>query len=489
VRKLSTNLTLGVAMTISAIAPQVAEATVGSVTVNASRPYEAHADYTYAEISMSGTVARSDGSVGNYTVPLVVIYPTSSHSNGVGVVDWVNSAFYHFFGFPAFEFGTFQFTLLTTDSYLFDKGYTYASVQWNKAVTEIFGPTAPNDGQPHNHLAYGSIERSADAWEIFLDAARLLKNPAAFVGPTAVGKVVSSGYSQGGALQLEMLVEGLDPTKVYDGHLASMIGLSCWKREDVAPHYGFLTGCNGVPSGDHAKTILLVSESDMIAFGGYHSRNVGDPNWRQYEMASVSHLPKSVLEVAPEQNPADPNPVFRGAVRNLDRWIRHGEAPPASTFLDGTVDGGGNFVPVADADGNWTGGLRLPHATVPLGTHAGLNAAGLDPFNVFYWLGGTFARFSDADLQARYPTRAAYVKRVKDTANALHDQRFILRDDRKAYIDAAETEALPFASSKPQVGTFDDEEEDVGGGCSVGSKGGPGFLLVLLGALLLRRKR
>jgi hypothetical protein len=45
-------------------------------------------------------------------------------------------------------------------------GYTYISIQWNKAVTEIFGPAAPNDGQPHNRLVYGAIDRSADAWEI-----------------------------------------------------------------------------------------------------------------------------------------------------------------------------------------------------------------------------------------------------------------------------------------------------------------------------------
>lgn len=59
---------------------------------------------------------------------------------------------------------------------------TYISIQWNKAVTEIFGPTVPHDGQPHNHLVYGTIDRSADAWEILLDAARLLKDPSAYPG-------------------------------------------------------------------------------------------------------------------------------------------------------------------------------------------------------------------------------------------------------------------------------------------------------------------
>ena len=97
------------------------------------------------------------------------------------------------------ESGTFQFTLLATGNHLFEEGNTYVSIQWNKAVTEIFGPTVPDDGQAHNHLLYGSIDRSADAWEILLDAARLLKDPSAYPGrdrPARVATVLSSGYSR-----------------------------------------------------------------------------------------------------------------------------------------------------------------------------------------------------------------------------------------------------------------------------------------------------
>ena len=203
-----------------------AEAAIRSVTVNTARDHDGAPGYTYAEITMHGSVARADGSVGHCSVPAVVIYPRHGRGNKPGVVDWLNSAFYHFF--PATtEFGTFEFTRLATGSYLFDEGYTYISIQWNKKVTEIFGPTAPNDGQPHNHLVYGSIDRSADAWEILLDAARLLKDPSVYPGsdgPARVTTVVSSGYSQGGGAQLEFLAEELDPTRVYDGHLIQMIG-------------------------------------------------------------------------------------------------------------------------------------------------------------------------------------------------------------------------------------------------------------------------
>ncbi len=277
-----------------AVGPMRAEATITSVTVITSMQYENAAGYTYAEVMIHGSVARADGSLGRYSVPAIMIYPKYGRGNRVGVVDWLNSAFYHFFP-PTTELGTFQFTLLATGNYLFEEGYTYISIQWNKAVTEIFGPTVPNDGQPHNHLLYGSIDRSADAWEILLDAARLLKDPRAYPGndrPARVTIVLSSGYSQGAAAQLELLAEGLDPSGVYDGHLVQMIGLTCWKREDVAPHFGFFGPCTPLPtSGHHAPVIMLASETDMLVFhptvlgfgkSAFFTRNPANPNWRQY---------------------------------------------------------------------------------------------------------------------------------------------------------------------------------------------------------------
>lgn len=166
---------------VLAVASTRAEATIESVTVNTTRSYESAVGYTYAEITIQGSVARADGSVGRYSEPAVIVYPRHRRGNGGGVVDWLNSAFYHFFP-PTTEFGTFQFTLLATGTYLFEEGYTYISIQWDRAVTEIFGPTVPDDGQPHNHLVYGSIDRSADAWEILRDAARLLKDPNVYPG-------------------------------------------------------------------------------------------------------------------------------------------------------------------------------------------------------------------------------------------------------------------------------------------------------------------
>ena len=450
-----------------AFVPTRAKAAIDSVTLMTTSQYENAPGYTYAEIMIHGSVARADGSVGRYSVPAIMIYPKDGRGNRVGVVDWLNSAFYHFF--PATtEFGTFQFTLLATGNYLFEEGYTYISIQWNKAVTEIFGPTAPNDGQPHNLLVYGFIDRSADAWEILLDAARLLKDPRAYPGndrPARVTTVLSSGYSQGGAAQLELLAEGLDPDRVYDGHLVQMIGLTCWKREDVAPHFGFLGHCSALPtSGQHAPVIVLASESDMLAFhpavlgfgkSAFFTRNPANPNWRQYEMAGISHLPEPILPLGlPNQNTADARPIFRAAFDNLTRWThgRNRERPPAARYFQGSVDATDAFIPSTDPDGHFAGGVRLPHvastihgrdAGAPLGRYAPLNPAGLDPFHPFVFLGGTFTRFSDDELIGRYASRRQYVKRITRAVNHLFANGYISNQDRRALIAAAEDEPLP----------------------------------------------
>ncbi len=454
-----------------AFVPIKAEATVRSVTVKTTRNYENADGYTYAEISIQGTVARADGSVGQYSVPAVIIYPRHGRGNGVGVVDWLNSAFYHFF--PAStEFETQQFTLRATGNYLFDEGYTYLSIQWDKAVTELFGPVAPDDGQPHNHLVYGVIDQSADAWEILLDAARLLKNPRRYPGseePGRVRKVLSSGYSQGGAAQLELLTKGLDPTRVYDGHLIQMIGLVCWKREDLAPHFGFLGDCSPLPTkGNHAPVIMLASETDMLVYhptvlrvgkSAFFTRNARNPNWRQYEMAGIAHLPEPILSLKrPDQSTGDPRPLFRAAFANLTRWTqrKHRDTPPAVRYFRGSVDATDAFIPVTDVDGHFAGGVRLPHvesavnghiAGAPIGRHTPINPLGFDPFHPFVLIGGTFTRFNDDELMARYASRDQYVKRVKLAADKLAAKGYITKKDRKALIAAAENEPLPARAS------------------------------------------
>ena len=180
-------------------------------------------------------------------------------------------------------------------------------------------------------------------------------------------------------------------------------------------------------------------------------------------MAGISHLPEPILPLGiSNQNTADARPIFRAAFDNLARWARRRYAvkPPASRLFKGSVDGTDAFIPVPDTDGHFAGGVRLPHvesvvfgrvAGAPLGRHTPLNPLGLDPFQ---FIGGTFTRFTDAELLARYPSRFVYVKRVVRAADHLVAGRYITLGDWWAFIAAAIREPLP-------CGPEDDDGNDL----------------------------
>ena len=93
-----------------------------------------------------GPSRRDDYTVGRYSVPAVLIYPRNRRGNDVGVVDWLNSAAYHFF--PDTEERYVRIHVARDRNYLFEEGYTYLTIQWDKAVTERFGPTSVHKERP-----------------------------------------------------------------------------------------------------------------------------------------------------------------------------------------------------------------------------------------------------------------------------------------------------------------------------------------------------
>ena len=72
---------------------------------------------------------------------------------------------------------------------------------------------------------------------------------------------------------------------------------------------------------------MLIYHPTVLGFGksAFFTRNATNPNWRQYEMAAISHLPEPILPLGlPNQNTADARPIFRAAFNNLTRWA-HGK--------------------------------------------------------------------------------------------------------------------------------------------------------------------
>jgi len=458
----------------------LASAEVASVTVDASEPFEKVRGYTYVEATMHGIVTREDGSVGAYAVPLVLIFPDDG-GNGVGVVDVPNSVFHWGTGFVPDPDGTLQLTRQATDGFLFDEGYTYASVQWNKEVTDLFADDPGAADQ--NHLASGSIERTSDAWHILRDAAGFLRDPSPLVGldgrgPAVVDTVLSSGYSQTGTLMQAFVFGGENAVGgeiAFDGHLIGTGGFSCGlvldegtAANDAAVPLWDTVPCDpgAAPPADGSVSVAIITEATAGFLGA--PRFAEEPaHWRQYELAGVAHTnpaitPDGPLMLSENRNPVVHVPVFRAALANLARWASDGEPAPPSVHLAGEVDPEtGGLVPEVDDDGNALGGLRLPHMAhevdgrskgAPLGTYTGLNPAHLDAFleppsldtfaGVLTSIGGTFTPFGEDELRSRYPDHEAYVERVRRAADHLLAGGYILEADRDAYIREAERHPL-----------------------------------------------
>ena len=107
------------------------------------------------------------------------------------------------------------------------------------------------------------------------------------------------------------------------------------------------------------------------------------------------------------------------------------------------------LVPASDADGNDRGGVRLVELEVPLGTHTGWNERA--PETGFPWadarFDGSFLPFARTEaerralgdprpsLEARYPTRADFVAKVRAAAAKVVAAGFLLPEDVERTVD------------------------------------------------------
>jgi hypothetical protein len=113
------------------------------------------------------------------------------------------------------------------------------------------------------------------------------------------------------------------------------------------------------------------------------------------------------------------------------------------------------LVPTTDADGNDVAGVRLPDVAVPLATYSGWNLRalpagandGCDAAGQKIDFPRTQAdRLAAGDprqsIEERYPTHDAYVSAVTRAATDLQQQRLLLDQDVRAYIQAAEQSSI-----------------------------------------------
>lgn len=211
-------------------------------------------------------------------------------------------------------------------------------------------------------------------------------------------------------------------------------------------------------------------------------------NVRSYFLAGAQHSPGAFPPVQglgqQLSNPLDYWWTLRALLVAMDRWVREGVEPPPSQYprLDrGTLvasthaafpaipgvqspheirpaartfntffeEGAGAgttlpmLVPQVDLDGNELAGIRLPDLAVPLATYTGWNFRKPEiggPHLVVSLLGSYVPlprsagerearRDPRVSIEERYRGRDAYLARVKDVANTLVRDRYLLTED------------------------------------------------------------
>jgi Alpha/beta hydrolase domain len=219
-------------------------------------------------------------------------------------------------------------------------------------------------------------------------------------------------------------------------------------------------------------------------------------NVRLYYLASLQHNSTATAKsgMAPlctyPTNPLYAGPVLRALLVAMEGWTADGTAPPASRYpsrADGTlvtpaenvssfpnVPGfryGGLvhrptvvdhdamppakktaypvFVPRIDADGNAVAGIRLPTLVAPVATHLGWNVrkAGFGDTALCDNFGSMlpFAKTREERIKAndprlsieeRYPNAAARAAIIEQAARQLVQDRLLLEDDVRGYLQA-----------------------------------------------------
>ncbi len=181
------------------------------------------------------------------------------------------------------------------------------------------------------------------------------------------------------------------------------------------------------------------------------------PNlYRSYEIAGASHVHDWVLKWGADdadvaktgaggfqsnapcaQRAESPNLfptqyVLDAAWSNLERWSRQGVAPPKAEPLRVGDAKRGRATLALDEVGNARGGLRTPYVEAPVVRYgAYMDGPGICE------LWGYQTALNPADLKRLYPTRAAFLAKIRAaTQKAVADRRLTARDGRKVLQEA-----------------------------------------------------
>jgi hypothetical protein len=304
-------------------------------------------------------------------------------------------------------------------------------------------------------------------WDIYSQVGAWLRsddatNPLRYgSSDTRVEHAYGFGYSQTGGFLVDYingvhpLVVESDGKPIYDAYLVAVAGGA------FAGAYP-MNQCEPAPPANDARRqfkdvgvpiMRMMSQSDYLLGIGSRRADSDAPGdqYRHYEMAGAGHATpveltfsassadiiaadRAVPPASCNEGPRSRFPssiFFDAALRNLDRWVRDGIAPPRAEPI--LVQDG---APVLDRFGNVQGGLRSPFLDAPTSTWYG-TATGAS----FCFIAGYERPLPQAVIDSLYRNHGTYVKAVKDSVRTLERQGFLTDyDARELRKDAAKSD-------------------------------------------------
>lgn len=377
-----------------------------------------------------------------YATRILVRRPVNPRKfNGVVVFEMLN---------PTAGFDI-DFMWQVTQSFLMEKGYIWVGVTIRENAIAFMKNWDP--------ARYGALDlpERGQSYDAYGDIAALFKDPHDDENPLrdySVTHILGTGYSQSEDWLTTFSNElhdgkiAVDGRPAFDGYLGAggngaARGINAFDPDALfGAFYDDERRLNRVAVPYFR--IQSETEVDVFAFAADATRQPDSSVFRQWEVAGISHADGPMTALVSEvlardfgaplpacdapQGDAAFAPYIRAALHHLTRWVVRGKRPPASLYL--TLDGPGDVA--RDEFGNARGGLRTPEVEAPLGTYLPSNT-GPGPCA----LSGTFIPFEPSTLDALYPSRRRYLKRVRRSVRRLRRSGYLLPADARAYREAA----------------------------------------------------
>jgi len=428
------------------------------------------AQFSETETSPFGTFGGTDyvqytgrfqGSteLGEFDVPFEFVAPAEPGAgNGTVLVEP-----------PHFTFGTAGVRDLNlTPRLLFNRGFAYAAVGFGANGLNVLDPAAAPiivAGEPVADP--GEVDQAAVTDRgIVVQFAEMLRT-SAFVQTRLgdVARVYATGVSQTAEV-LESIMLGPDGPGLFDMYL---LVASLWEPNLAEQNIGrpsLFPNTRGTfeQPEDVGKIIWVMTEGDLLISNAAQFLNaVGEPDSRIYMVAGGAHLPLTGALGVRDQLPFSANgldwsPVVRAAFVAGNRWVRHGDQPPADRLLESSDEVDPIYETVTgiarDENLNAAGGVRLP--LVEAGRFQYI--ASLPDFEIQPGLPGLVGSEIDLECEplpdgsARFAFRANYDWAVARQAVSLVEQGLLLKGDAIPMIFAAR------ASEVGARGRCDDDE-------------------------------